>query len=494
VNILLITLDQFRGDCLSSAGHPLVETPNLDALAAAGVRLARHHSQATPCAPGRACLYTGTYQMNNRVVANGTPLEDRFDNVARAGRRAGFAPALFGYTDQGIDPRLATGPDDPRLSDYEGVLPGFDLELDLSGYMRPWLDWLRERGHDVPNDIEAVLSSSDERPAEMSISAFLTERALDWIDHRDGPWFAHLSYLRPHPPYAAAGHWAERYDPADVELPIAAEPAHPFHELALGSGLVDAPTDEDELRRLRAQYYGMVSEVDEQLGRLWAELRARAAWEDTFVVVTADHGEQLGDHGLVEKLGYFPQSHHVLGIVRDPRHPQAHGTVVDRFTENVDILPTLCDAMGIEVPAQVDGLPLTPFLRGEEPPWWRDAAHWEYDWRFLLIGAGAEPGPWDRDLERQHLAVLRTDTHAYVQFGDGSWLCFDLVTDPTWRTTTEDPAVVLPLAQAMLTWRSQHADRTMADMLLERGGIGRWPALPEGWGEVSPAPASTSPR
>ncbi|HYF44623.1 MAG TPA: sulfatase-like hydrolase/transferase [Acidimicrobiales bacterium] len=492
MNILLITLDQFRGDCLSSAGHPLVQTPNLDALAEGGVRLARHFSQATPCAPGRACLYTGTYQMNNRVVANGTPLDDRFDNVARAGRRAGYAPALFGYTDQGIDPRVASGPDDPGLSDYEGVLPGFDAVLDLAGYMRPWLDWVRSQGHDVPNDIEGVLASSGERPAEVSISHFLTDRALAWIDDQTVPWFAHLSYLRPHPPYAAAGHWAERYDPADVDLPIEARPAHPLHEFAMSHDLAGAPTDEAAMRHLRAQYYGMIGEVDEQLGRLWAGLRDREQWDDTFVVVTADHGEQLGDHGLREKLGYFPQSHHVVGIVRDPRHPEAHGTVVDRFTENVDVFPTLCDAMGLDVPAQVDGLPLTPFLQGEAPPWWRDAAHWEYDWRGQLIGDEAAPWPWDRMLERQHLAVLCREDVAYVQFGNGTWLCFDLVEDPTWRTTVDDPAVVLPLAQEMLTWRSQHADRTLSDMLLERGGIGRWPVLPDGWG-VKPAAASTSP-
>ena len=492
MNILLITLDQFRGDCLSSASHPLVQTPNLDALAEGGVRLARHFSQATPCAPGRACLYTGTYQMNNRVVANGTPLDDRFDNVARAGRRAGYAPALFGYTDQGIDPRVASGPDDPGLSDYEGVLPGFDAVLDLAGYMRPWLDWVRSQGHDVPNDIEGVLASSGERPAEVSISHFLTDRALAWIDDQTVPWFAHLSYLRPHPPYAAAGHWAERYDPADVDLPIEARPAHPLHEFAMSHDLAGAPTDEAAMRHLRAQYYGMIGEVDEQLGRLWAGLRDREQWDDTFVVVTADHGEQLGDHGLREKLGYFPQSHHVVGIVRDPRHPEAHGTVVDRFTENVDVFPTLCDAMGLDVPAQVDGLPLTPFLQGEAPPWWRDAAHWEYDWRGQLIGDEAAPWPWDRMLERQHLAVLCREDVAYVQFGNGTWLCFDLVEDPTWRTTVDDPAVVLPLAQEMLTWRSQHADRTLSDMLLERGGIGRWPVLPDGWG-VKPAAASTSP-
>ena len=87
-NVLFITLDQFRGDSLSCAGHPVVRTPHLDELAANGVRFARHFAQAAPCAPGRAALYTGTYQMNNRVVANGTPLDDRFDNVARAALRA----------------------------------------------------------------------------------------------------------------------------------------------------------------------------------------------------------------------------------------------------------------------------------------------------------------------------------------------------------------------------------------------------------------------
>src|SRR3954451_9706856 len=128
-NILLITLDQFRADCLSCAGHPVVRTPALDELAGQGLRLARHYSQASPCSPGRACLYTGTYQMNNRVVANGTPLDARFDNVALAARRVGYEPALCGYTDQAIDPRDATGPDDPRMQTYTGVLPGFDPVL-----------------------------------------------------------------------------------------------------------------------------------------------------------------------------------------------------------------------------------------------------------------------------------------------------------------------------------------------------------------------------
>ncbi len=228
-----------------------------------------------------------------------------------------------------------------------------------------------------------------------------------------------------------------------------------------------APAD---IRELRAQYFGMIGEVDDQLGRVWHTI----PWDDTLVIVTADHGEQLGDHGLIQKGGFFEQSHHVVGIVRDPTAPQAHGTIVERFTENVDIVPTICEAIGVDVPLQCDGVPLTPLLRGEDPPWWRDAASWEFDWRSSYIDDHVGPWPWDRRLERQHLTVRRSAELAYVQFGDGSWRCFDLAADPTWRTEVDDPARVLPMAQAMLTWRSTHAERTLTDMLLERGGVGRW--------------------
>jgi arylsulfatase A-like enzyme len=478
VNVLFITLDQFRGDCLSCAGHPVVRTPHLDRLASEGVRLGRHYSQAAPCSPGRAALYTGTYQMNNRVVANGTPLDDRFDNVARAARRAGYSPALFGYTDQGIDPRRAEGPGDPRLSTYEGILPGFDDVLHLPEPYQPFVAWLRRFGHDVPDEPETMLAGEPDRPAEHSHSAYLTNAFVDWLGQQRGPWFAHVSYLRPHPPYAAAGAWSSAYDPAAVVMPIAAVPPserHPLHAMALQIPAAAAPAEERSMRQLIAQYYGMVSEVDDQIGRVWSALERIGQWDDTFVVVTADHGEQLGDHGHVQKLGFFESSYHVAGIVRDPRLPKAHGTTVHHFTENVDILPTLCEAIGIEVPAQCDGVPLTPFLRAEDPPWWRDAAHWEYDWRNVFISDEPPAWPWDQRLERQHLAVRRDDRSAYVQFGDSSWICFDLAADPTWRTTIDDPAIVLPLAQAMLTWRSTHTDRTMTGMLLERGGIGRVP-------------------
>ncbi len=479
MNVLFITLDQFRGDCLSAAGHPIVRTPNLDRLAAQGVRLARHYSQSSPCSPGRACLYTGTYQLNNRVVANGTPLDARFDNLALAARRAGYVPTLFGYTDQSIDPREANGPDDPRLSTYEGILPGFDVALDLAGDHAAWIAWLRTLGYPEPADADEALALESERPLEHSASSFVTDHLIAWLERQRGPFFAHASYFRPHPPYAAAGPFAKAYDPAAIPLPIApAENRHPLHEGLMRHRHSAAPRGDDAIRRLRAQYLGMVSEVDHQLGRVWQALERLGLWDDTWIAVTSDHGEDFGDHGLIGKSGFFEGSYHVLGIVRDPSQCASHGTVVTRFTENVDLFPTLCDALGIDTPVQCDGLPLTPFLRGESPPWWRDAAHWEFDWRFTRIPHGPHAWPWDRRLESQHLAVLRSERAAYVQFGDGSYRCFDLAADPTWRTEVADASVVLAHAQAMLTWRSQHAERTLTGMLAEQGGIGRWPPMP----------------
>jgi arylsulfatase A-like enzyme len=485
MNVLLITLDQFRGDSLGCAGHPIVQTPNLDQLAAEGLHLRCHYSQCAPCSPGRASLYTGMYQSNHRVVANGTPLDARFDNIAKAARRAGYVPTLFGYTDQSIDPREANGPQDPRLQDYEEVLPGFDLGFRL-GPGRPmlWTDWLKDQGYDLPEDAMAAIATEPNRHEDLSLSAFLTDKFIDWIGQQDKPWFAHLSQFRPHEPFAAAGRFATMYDPADMVDPISpAADRHPLHEGLMRHPLLAAPVDPDAMRRLRAQYLGMVSEADHQLGRVFDALRSLGQWNDTLIVVTSDHGEQLGDHGLMQKLGFFEGSFHILGIIRDPRPGKSRGGVVDRFTENIDLFPTLCDAMGLAVPAQCDGLPLTPFLNGNEPEWWRDAAHWEFDWRFSLIPHGPHAWPWDRRLERMNLSVRRSDTAAYVHFGDGSSLAFDLQADPSWRTPLKEPSTVLREAQAMLTWRAQHSDRTMTGMLVEKGGVGRWPVLPEKWSE-----------
>jgi arylsulfatase A-like enzyme len=486
MNVLVVTLDQLRGDCLSVAGHPIVSTPGLDRLAARGVRFARHYSQAAPCGPGRASLYTGTYQMNHRVVANGTPLDRRLDNIALVARRAGYRPVLFGYTDQAVDPRQVPDHRDARRQRWEGVLPGFDAALDLIGDQLPWRRWLAARGHRVdtvstegPAAAHAgsdALASEPQRPSEHSHSAFMTDTFLEWLDHRaPAAWFAHLSYLRPHPPYAAAGEYASRYHPDDVGDPIEASPQrHRLHEALCSLDATRAPSDPAEMRSLRAQYFGMVSEVDHQLNRILDHLERTGADRDTVIILTSDHGEQLGDHGYIEKAGFFEQSYHIPAIISHPDHRSHHGEVVDVFTENVDIFATLCEVLGQPVPLQCDGLPLTGFVDGSGPAGpWRRAAHYEFDWRFTLLGDDPPSWPWDRRPERCHLAVERGADYAYVHFGDGSALYFDLAADPTWRTSIEHPETVLRAAQSMLTWRSTHSDRTLADTLVGTRDDGR---------------------
>ena len=475
MNVLFVTLDQFRGDTFGAAGHPLVETPNLDRIALEGVRLGQHYSQAAPCAPGRAALYTGTYQMNNRVVANGTPLRSGVASVATVARQAGYDPTLFGYTDQGIDPRAASGVDDPRLDDYDGVLPGLSVGLYLPESQAGWVQYLRARGYDVPNGWELSLRGEPERHEDDSLSNFFTTRFLSWLGHQNSGWFAHLSYLRPHPPYAAAGRYATMYDPDDVDLPIPpiAVDRHVVHETALTLEQSAAPTTERAMRQLRAQYFGMISEVDAQLGRVVRAIEDRGEWSDTLVIITSDHGEQLGDHGLIQKLGFFPQSYHVIGLWRDPRRAVS-GTAIEHFTENVDILVTLADALGVEAPAQCDGRSLTPLLDGFDVEW-RSAAHFEWDYRYLFLDGHRDPWPADRSLSRRNLAVSVGTDVAYVQFGDGSYRCYDLLADPTWRTACRDADRVLAAAQEQLVWRQEHLGREFTDMVLGPDRRGRWP-------------------
>ena len=137
-NVLFITIDQWRADSLGCAGHPAAVTPNIDRLAAGGVRFERHYAQASPCGPSRASLLTGTYAHVHRSVGNGTPLDDRFTNLALEMADAGYDPVLFGYTDTTADVRNITDENDPRRFTYEGVLPGFTAEVDLTESLEPW--------------------------------------------------------------------------------------------------------------------------------------------------------------------------------------------------------------------------------------------------------------------------------------------------------------------------------------------------------------------
>ncbi len=504
-NVLFITLDQWRGDCLSALGHPVVETPTLDALASRGVLFANHWANAAPCGPSRACLYTGTYQHRNRSILNGTPLDARFTNVALVARELGYDPVLFGYTDTSVDPRTVP-PGDPRLSNYEGILPGFRalIEDPWEKGSPAWGRWLASRGVDVPADPHELYEpidgfpGADEHgstwaparfPVEHSQTTFVREELVTWLERNaDAPFFVHASFIRPHPPRRNPLGYHDLYQAEEVGpfvgCPTPEEEAaiHPFGALATAVRGVGAPHDDRDRRQVRATYYGAQREVDDGLAPLFDYLRQSGLDASTLVIVTSDHGEMGGDHWLLEKLGFWDESYHVPLIVMDPR-PEAdagRGRLIDAVTESVDVLPTICEFMGAEVPLQADGWSLAPFVRGEPTPaHWRDTAHFE--WSFAdPVGLQAET-LLGIPMSHCSLAVTRGPRHKYVQFGAAADvlppLLFDLSADPeqTHNLLSEGGPDVTTMAweatQELLLWQMRSAERTLSGSFLhgERG-------------------------
>ncbi|HKY14349.1 MAG TPA: alkaline phosphatase family protein [Microthrixaceae bacterium] len=500
-NVLLVTIDQWRGDSLGCAGHPVARTPNIDRLAARGVRFSRHFAQAAPCGPSRASLLTGTYLHVHRSVSNGTPLDARFANLATEMAVADYEPTLFGYTDSTVDPRTVSDPDDERLRTYEGILPGFRPEVYLPDHLESWGAWLRSRGVDAPAGRvrEVMYRQRDETAgaergsswapsvfdAEDSEAAFLTESFCDWVDRLpdDRPWFAHVTYIRPHPPYFAPAPWHDLIDPADVPMPVRhvdPETEGAEHPMVAGAMFVDqvrAPGDEREMRQLRATYWGMLAEVDHQFGRLLDHLDATGVSDDTIVVLTADHGDQMGDHWLIEKLGFFDQSYHVPLVVAGPVvAAEARGTTVDEFTEHVDVMPTILDLVGATPPAQCQGGLLRAFLEGRRPVRWRDAVHWEWDFRDVLAGdLGTGDVVVPASAASATLSVIRDAHGKYVHFADMPPAFYDLDVDPGELTNrADDPACrdrVLSYAQRLLSWRQATDDQTLTGQYVNEAGL-----------------------
>ena len=501
-NILFIVVDQWRADALGRAGNTVLRTPHLDRLAGDGMLFARHFVQASPCGPSRAALLTGTYQHNNGVMRNGSPLGRRFTNIALECRKAGYDPALFGYTDTAADPE-GLAADDPALWTYESVMPGFAPELHLPEKALAWRAHLKARGYGFADDLREIYRPDGDPAgrgptfpparfrAEDSITAFLTDRLLDYISVRRGePWFAHAAYIRPHPPFIAPAPYHALYDPADMPAPKRARSAaieaaqHPLLAgylrsqtqesfFVTGRGPV-ADLDDAAIAQLRATYYGMVQEVDDQIGRLVERLKEWGLYDDTLIVVTADHGEMLGDHWMLGKQGYFDEAFHVPLIVRDPRAAAdaARGGTVERFTEAVDVMPTVLEWLGLAVPRQCDGRSLLPLVQGRAVADWRREVHWEFDFR------GTGPADSEQELglpmDACSLAVIRDEHHKYVHFAALPPLFFDLRRDPhCLADLAGEPAAapaMLAYAQKMLSWRILSSARDLTGINLSAGG------------------------
>ena len=501
-NVLFIVLDQWRADALGAACNAHIATPALDRLARQGTLFANHFGQAAPCGPARAALLTGLYQHNNHVLRNGSPLDRAIPTLGEAARAAGYEPALFGYTDSTADPRGLPAAD-PALFTYEGVMPGFTPELLLNEKAAPWLSYLLEQGYDFASTEEALRPvggadwpSEEPRAARFEArhgrAAFLTDAALRYLSvRRAARWFAHVCYIAPHPPFIAPAPFHALHAAGAMPARHAApDPASEARQHKLLAALLarqrrgrffagpDGPVatlSDAECAALRATYCGMVSEVDAAVSRILAQIEEWDLLERTLVIVTGDHGEMLGDHRLLGKEGYFAEAVHVPLIIRVPG--VRGGRRVSAFTEAVDVMPTILEWLGAELPPRRDGHSLLGFCRGEAPVSWRQAAHWEGDFR------GFEPDGIAEALglapHECGFAVARSARFHSVHFAALPPLLFDLARDPhCFENLAEAPdyaAASLAEARALFSWR----------MATSSGPLSHLMATPEGLADLS---------
>lgn len=501
-NVLFLVIDQWRAEALSCLLGTPARTPRLDDLAADAWMSLNHYTVTAPCGPSRASLLTGLYAQNHRSVRNGTPLDENIDNIARMVKKAGYDPTLFGYTDTSADPRNRPE-NDPLLKTYEGVMPGFSLgtglnESDLSA----WTDKLAEKGYDIPKDPFDLYRSSDrfadgfhKEPAVFkaadSDTAFMVDEVIDYLkkDHCDG-WFVHLSILHPHPPWIAPEPYNSLINNDDIPEPK----RHQCRDIeALQHDYIKTwfeeqdsveycspdlnvqKIDEEQRRAIASIYYGLLAEVDDAVGRLIKHLKDSDDFNDTLIIITADHGEQLGDHWLWGKGGYFDQSYHIPLIIRDPNSDIGRRGIRENhlFTESIDIVPTILEWLSEPIPSQVSGRSLLPLLHGERPTTWRDSTYWEFDFRnvqTLFYESRLSITP-----DQACLLVVRDHRYKYVYFAAQPALLFDIQNDPdelnNLSNNPEFASVLLEYSQKLLTHKMLNQDRTLVNRLLTVNGV-----------------------
>ena len=240
-NVLLIVVDQWRGLMLPKLGADYLKVPNIDRLSEEGVTFRNHFTQTAPCGPARASLLTGLYQMNHRAVQNTIPLDARFTNLGHELRKGGYDAALVGYTTTTPDPRT-TGPSDPRFLVLGDIMDGFRPVGAFEPYKDAYFGWVASQGYKLPENREDIWLPEGRTPAgepgsgatarpsrmpkELSDTAWFTERGLTYLKSRAGkPWFLHLGYYRPHPPFIAPAPYHAMYRPEDMPKVVRAASA-----------------------------------------------------------------------------------------------------------------------------------------------------------------------------------------------------------------------------------------------------------------------------
>jgi len=378
--------DQLGRHMLGCYGNPVVQTPNIDRLAQQGIRCDSNYVQNPICMPSRASMFTGRYPSVCGTRINGVPLRESETTLPQALAAAGyhtFAAGKLHFRNQ----LNSTNWLDGGHPEYEGGRPyyGFQTtQLSDDNRLGPYHRWI-EREH--PEYATAVLNNPKpspemigntndcwvpDYPAELHQSNWIADRTIDYIESRPGdePWFAFCSFADPHHPFNPPEPYASMYEGVDLperNLPPNESDMFPsawLDPMKLPNSFTRyTPEDWDTVRRLA---YGMTSLIDDAVGRVLGHLEAQGQLDNTIVLFTADHGELLGEHGLLYKGTYhFDELIRTPMIWRWPDGQPGNGRSIAGLTQSLDLMPTILDVCGVPTPDAVQGQSQRALLCGE---------------------------------------------------------------------------------------------------------------------------------
>lgn len=399
MNVLLIMADEHRRDALGCAGHPVVETPHLDALARSGTRFANAYCNSPLCVPSRASFATGMLAHETGAWDNGKPYAGGLPSWGKVLDGQGVQVVTVGKLH--FDAEADTGFADQRCKRAP--------KIDLEGLRR---NPVRARPGGRRRILEA--GAGDRwREATEAETATAIEFLRGEAPRSEKPWVLWLNYLPPHFPLIAPEDFLRLCpdDRVDDPFDFPSAERHPALEelrLHFETGGIDIQS----ARRARAAYYALCSFVDAHVGRVLAALTESGVEDQTLVVYTSDHGEMLGDHELWWKSAMYEPSAGVPLLMRGPGvMPNA---IVDAPVSLLDVTATIADAVGLPKPSHWRGQSLLPALRGERPLPADRAVFSEYH------GHGVS----------RAIFMLRKGRYKYVHYVGGPAQLFDLDRDP----------------------------------------------------------------
>jgi arylsulfatase len=395
-NVVWFCTDQQRFDTIHALGNPHIRTPAIDRLVAGGMSLLNHYVQSPVCTPSRASFLTGRYTRTNGVNSNGNgkfPAHEVL--VTRMLADAGYRCGLIGK----LHLTGAQSGVENRTDDGYAVFEWSNMPRpeDGTSHNNAYHHWLRAKGHDpfeLYKDVDALIGPGV--PKALHQTTWMAETACDFIASSAGsPWLLSLNPFAPHHPFDPSPEYLDRYDPEDMPEPLFREsdlerqarfgniqhqtyfPVDPrkFHPRGAEPHRFPdnmfvkhkgVPRDYYG-KAFVAAYYAMIEQIDDAVGEIIAKLEETDQLDNTIFIFTSDHGEMLGDHGLLLKgARFFEGAVHVPMIVHWPARVAA-GQRSKALTEAVDIAPTLLEAAGLEVPWFMQGKSLLPMLTGAAP-------------------------------------------------------------------------------------------------------------------------------